>query len=94
MRTARGGGSIAAAAALLACAGCGFKGPLYLPERNATVVTHPAQATQGAQAPGQTQTPRAKGKGKSPTTPPQSPPAQSAPPQSVPSQAPPLPSAQ
>jgi predicted small lipoprotein YifL len=35
---------IAAVAALLACAGCGFKGPLYLPERNATVVTPPAQS--------------------------------------------------
>ncbi len=34
---------IAGIAALLACSGCGFKGPLYLPERNATVVTHPAQ---------------------------------------------------
>lgn len=44
--------------ALLACAGCGFKGPLYLPERNATVITHPAQknnkakTAQPAQAPG------------------------------------------
>lgn len=34
---------IAGLAALLACSGCGFKGPLYLPERNATVVTHPAK---------------------------------------------------
>jgi predicted small lipoprotein YifL len=40
----------AAAATLLVCAGCGFKGPLYLPERNATVVTHPAP-TEGAPAP-------------------------------------------
>ncbi|HEX3845146.1 MAG TPA: lipoprotein [Steroidobacteraceae bacterium] len=75
---------IAAAAALLACAGCGFKGALYLPERNATVVTHPAKAAQGAQSPGQTQSP-AKGKSKMATTlpqtaPPQNPPAQSPPP--------------
>jgi predicted small lipoprotein YifL len=39
----RAGGWIVAGAALAACAGCGFKGPLYLPERNATVVTHPGQ---------------------------------------------------
>ncbi len=52
-RAARGG--IAACCALLACAGCGFKGPLYLPERNTTVVTHAAQAAQGASSPGQTQ---------------------------------------
>lgn len=60
---ARGCGWIAAAAAVLACAGCGFKGPLYLPARNPTVVTHPAQ---GAQSPA------AKGKGKTPPTAPQS----------------------
>jgi predicted small lipoprotein YifL len=34
----------AAAAALLTCSGCGFKGPLYLPERNATVITHPGHS--------------------------------------------------
>ena len=34
---------ITAVAAVLTCTGCGFKGPLYLPERNATVVTHPRQ---------------------------------------------------
>jgi len=34
---------IAAIGALLVCGGCGFKGPLYLPEKNATVVTHPAK---------------------------------------------------
>lgn len=61
---------IAAAGALLAC-GCGFKGPLYLPERNATVVTHPAQG-EGAQSPGQRQTPGAKEKGKAPAAPPRS----------------------
>lgn len=49
-------GWLVAAGALLACAGCGFKGPLYLPERNAVVVTHPAQ----------TPTPAAKKKGKTP----------------------------
>ena len=66
--------------ALLACAGCGFKGPLYLPERNATVVTHPAQKAQGASPRGQTQTPATKSKGKTsqpaspaPTPPPPSP---------------------
>jgi predicted small lipoprotein YifL len=34
---------IGAIGALLVGSGCGFKGPLYLPERNATVVTHPAK---------------------------------------------------
>ncbi len=34
---------IAAIGALLVSSGCGFKGPLYLPEKNATVVTHPAK---------------------------------------------------
>ena len=73
MRMGRARGWIAAAGALLAC-GCGFKGPLYLPERNATVVTHPAPAAQGAQAPGRTQPPAAKGKGKASPTPPPAPP--------------------
>jgi predicted small lipoprotein YifL len=59
---------------LLVCSGCGFKGPLYLPERNATVVTHPRQ---GAPSSGQTQAPAAKEKGKIPPAPP---PASSAPP--------------
>jgi predicted small lipoprotein YifL len=84
MRRARGWVRAAAAAALLVCAGCGFKGPLYLPERNATVVTHPARPPQGAQAPGRTQSPAAKGRGKTPPTPPQSPPQNPpAPPPSV-----------
>ena len=65
---------LAAAATLLACAGCGYKGPLYLPERNATVVTHPAQSAQGAPSPDQTQTPAARRKGKTPSG--QMPPAQ------------------
>ena len=55
---------IAGLGALLACAGCGFKGPLYLPERNATVVTHPAGNARGAPAPGQEQTPATKSKSK------------------------------
>lgn len=80
MNTRAAWGWVAAGSVLLACGGCGFKGPLYLPERNATVVTHPAQgaqATQGAQqtAPaGQTQTPAAAGKNKGKSSPPQSPP--------------------
>ena len=36
---------IAAAAALLGCAACGFKGPLYLPQQNGAVVTHPPTQT-------------------------------------------------
>ena len=78
-------GWIAATGALLACGGCGFKGPLYLPERNPTVVTHPRQAaqpaapaTQGAPSSGPTQTlagkNAAKNKGKS-APPASSPPA-------------------
>ena len=69
-------GWIAAAGAGLACGGCGFKGPLYLPERNATVVTRPPRSAQPA---GQTQTPAGKNKGKS--SPPQSPQPPSPPPQ-------------
>ena len=72
---------LAAAGALLACAGCGYKGPLYLPERNATVVTHPGQGAQGAPPPDHTQAPAAKQKGK--TRPGQTPPAKT-PPASVP----------
>ena len=41
MRRLRAG--LAGAAALLGAA-CGFKGPLYLPERHVSVVTHPAPA--------------------------------------------------
>jgi predicted small lipoprotein YifL len=82
MMRPRGRGWIAAAAVLLACTGCGFKGPLYLPERNATVVTHPAQAARGAQSPAPQQ-PAAKGKVRKSPAPPQStPPPQSPPPQS------------
>jgi predicted small lipoprotein YifL len=54
MSPRRARGWIVACGALLSCAGCGFKGPLYLPERNVTVVTHPAR--------GQTQAPAAKKK--------------------------------
>ncbi|HEX5462652.1 MAG TPA: hypothetical protein VFX20_21985 [Steroidobacteraceae bacterium] len=70
---------LAAAGALLACAGCGYKGPLYLPERNATVITHPAQGAPGAPSSNQTPPPAAKKKGKTPpgqTAPRQTPPAQ------------------
>jgi len=38
---------IGALGAAVVCAGCGFKGPLYLPERNPTVVTHPAAKNKG-----------------------------------------------
>ena len=62
---------IAGIGALLSCSGCGFKGPLYLPERNPTVITHPAQ--------GQTQTPATKSKNKTtqPSQPPSLPPSSS-----------------
>jgi len=60
-------GWIAAAGALLVCAGCGFKGPLYLPERTGTVVTRPAQR---APSSNQTQNPGAKQKDKVPPAPP------------------------
>ena len=42
-------GLLVLAAALVAAAGCGQKGPLYLPDKNAKVVTTPASA---APAPG------------------------------------------
>jgi predicted small lipoprotein YifL len=42
-------GLIAAGAALLTC-GCGQKGPLYLPEKNAKVVTSAPAAGQGQPA--------------------------------------------
>ena len=35
---------LAAAAVLFGCSACSFKGPLYLPPRNGTVVMHPAPA--------------------------------------------------
>lgn len=70
MRARTSAAWIVAAGAVLACGGCGFKGPLYLPERNATVVTHPAQGAQGAQAPGQAPAPAAKPKSKASTAPP------------------------
>lgn len=70
MRARTSAAWIVAAGAVLACGGCGFKGPLYLPERNATVVTHPAQAAPGAQAPGQAPAPAAKAKSKASPAPP------------------------
>jgi predicted small lipoprotein YifL len=36
------------ACALLGLAGCGQRGPLYMPDRNARVVTRPAAATRDA----------------------------------------------
>jgi predicted small lipoprotein YifL len=33
---------------LLGLAGCGQRGPLYMPDRNARVVTRPAEATHAA----------------------------------------------
>jgi predicted small lipoprotein YifL len=54
-RAARGW--LVACGALLTCAGCGFKGNLYLPERNTTVVTHAAQSAQGAPSPAQIRAP-------------------------------------
>jgi predicted small lipoprotein YifL len=64
---------IAGIAILLACAACGFKGPLYLPEKNATVVTHP----------GQTSAAKSKNKTSQPSQPPSPPPT--SPPSSAPS---------
>lgn len=72
---------IAAVGALLACAGCGFKGALYLPERNGTVVTRPGQAGQPAPAGSQTQTPATRNKSKTSSSPPPAPPPSGAPPQ-------------
>jgi predicted small lipoprotein YifL len=72
-------GWIIALGALLTCAGCGFKGPLYLPERNGTVVTHPAQAAPPA---GRAQTPA---EGKKTKTAPASQPASPVPPAPPPS---------
>jgi predicted small lipoprotein YifL len=78
MRRRPGSRWIAAVGVPLACAGCGFKGPLYLPERNATVVTHSAPAAQGVSPQGQPQAPAGKDKHKSP--PPASPPTPPSPP--------------
>ncbi len=36
---------IVAIGVLLGCSACGFKGPLYLPQQNAAVVTHPNGGT-------------------------------------------------
>jgi predicted small lipoprotein YifL len=65
---------IAAIGALLVGSGCGFKGPLYLPEPNATVVTHPAknkgktsQSSQQSQSQSQSQSSQPSG---SPPAPP------------------------
>ena len=63
---------IVASGVLLACAGCGFKGPLYLPERNPTVVTHPAPGQ--TQTPAQAPAPKNKSKTAQPPPPPNLPP--------------------
>jgi len=57
---------IVTAGVVLAFAGCGFKGPLYLPERNATVVTHPAAAAQSAAPQGRQPASAVKQKSRSP----------------------------
>lgn len=41
---------VVAAAAALGCAACGFKGPLYLPQQNAAVITHAPAGTRVAPA--------------------------------------------
>ena len=76
--------SVAAIGTLLVCAGCGFKGPLYLPERNGTVVTRPGQTGQAAPTGGQTQASPARNKSKTSSSPP--PPQNSGVPQSPPPQ--------
>jgi predicted small lipoprotein YifL len=48
---------ILAAGATFAVAACGQKGPLYLPDKNASVVTRPAEGTAPQPAP-QQQTPQ------------------------------------
>ena len=53
--------------ALIVCgsvviAGCGQKGPLYLPDKNASVVTRPAGAEANNPAPAQPQQPQDKDK--------------------------------
>jgi len=52
---------IGAIGALLVGSGCGFKGPLYLPERNATVVTHPAKNKGKTSQQSQSQSPQPPG---------------------------------
>ena len=74
-------GWVAAAVLLLVCAGCGFKGPLYLPERTGTVVTHPGQPASSSVQPQPPQTPNAKQKDKIPPAPPPPPSALPPPPQ-------------
>jgi predicted small lipoprotein YifL len=69
-----------AAALALAVAGCGQKGPLYLPDKGGTVVTTPPQSAPGQPPQSAPQPPQ------SAPQPPQSAPAQ--PPQSAPAQPP------
>ena len=63
---------IAAVGAVLVCSGCGFKGPLYLPERTGTVVTHPGKNKNKSSQPSQPSS-------SAPTTSPATPPPQGAP---------------
>lgn len=81
MRTRMAWGWIAAAGAGLVCGGCGFKGPLYLPERNATVVTHPPQSAQGAPPAGKNKTKNSPPSSSPQASPPQSPQPPAPPPQ-------------
>ncbi|MGB6486642.1 MAG: lipoprotein [Steroidobacteraceae bacterium] len=65
---------IAAIGALLVSSGCGFKGPLYLPEKNATVVTHPAKNKGKTSQPSQSsQPPSPSPTSAAPSTPPSPP---------------------
>lgn len=67
----RGAWGWIAVPALLACGGCGFKGPLYLPEHNPTVVTHPAPpAPATGQAPPSAAKPKSKSEASSTPPPP------------------------
>jgi predicted small lipoprotein YifL len=57
MRRLKLTGGICVGIALLGAVGCGQKGPLYLPERNAAVVTRPGAQPQGAAPQGTSQQP-------------------------------------
>jgi predicted small lipoprotein YifL len=59
---------ILAAGAALATAGCGQKGPLYLPDKNASVITRPA-APQGQTPPAPTGAPQPAPQGQTPQAP-------------------------
>jgi predicted small lipoprotein YifL len=65
---------IAAIGALLVGSGCGFKGPLYLPAPNPTVVTHPAKNKGKTSPPSQSSQP-SQPSGSPPASPPQAAPS-------------------